>query len=76
LRLCNLQKRRLQRNLITIFHYLKDASIKDEERLFIRECSNRRRAAFHYLKEDYMKVEDRLFSRVCIVIVQMEMFLN
>lgn len=40
LRLLSMEKRRLQENLIAAFWYIKGAYSKDEEGLFIRECSD------------------------------------
>ncbi|PKU43701.1 hypothetical protein llap_6005 [Limosa lapponica baueri] len=41
--LFNLEKRRLQRDLITAFQYLKGAHGRDGEGLFMKECSDRMR---------------------------------
>ncbi|KAK4814671.1 hypothetical protein QYF61_024978 [Mycteria americana] len=52
-------KRRLQIDLITAFQYLKGASRKDGEGLFIRECSDRTRGDGFKLKEGRFRLDIR-----------------
>ncbi|KFV58812.1 hypothetical protein N341_11645, partial [Tyto alba] len=58
-RLRELEKRRLQGDLISAFQYLKVAYRKDEEGLFIRECRNRMRVNGFKLKDGRFKLDIR-----------------
>ncbi|PKU47383.1 hypothetical protein llap_2285 [Limosa lapponica baueri] len=55
----SLENRRLQRDLIMAFQYLKGAYRRDEEGLFTRECSDRTRGNGFKLKEDRFKLDIR-----------------
>ncbi|KAK4816266.1 LOW QUALITY PROTEIN: hypothetical protein QYF61_014338 [Mycteria americana] len=57
--LFSLEKRRLWRNLIATFQYLKGAYRKDGEGHFIRECSDRTRGNGFKLKEGRFKLDIR-----------------
>ena len=56
--LFSLEKRRLQRDLIATFQYLKGVYRKDGEKLFVRACRNRNS---FILKESRFRL-DRLYS--------------
>jgi len=57
--LFNLEKRRLQGDLIADFQYLEGAYKKDEDRLFIRACCNRTRGNGFKLKEGRYRLDIR-----------------
>ncbi|GAB0204722.1 triadin [Grus japonensis] len=59
LRLFSLEKRRLWRDLIVAYQFLKGAYRKDGEGLFIRECSDRTRVNGFKLKEDQFRLDVR-----------------
>ncbi|KAK4815604.1 LOW QUALITY PROTEIN: hypothetical protein QYF61_004819 [Mycteria americana] len=59
LRLCSLEKRRIQGDLIAAFQCLKGAYMKDGEGLFIRECSGRTRGRGFKLKEGRFRLDVR-----------------
>ena len=55
----SLEKRRLWRDLIAAFQYLKGGYRKDGEGLFIRECTDRTRSNGFKLKEDRFRSDIR-----------------
>ncbi|KAK4826898.1 hypothetical protein QYF61_012253 [Mycteria americana] len=57
--LFNLEKRRLQADLIAAFQYLKGAYKKDGDRLFNRACSNRTRGNVFKVKEGRFRLDIR-----------------
>ncbi|KFW01296.1 hypothetical protein N327_13807, partial [Fulmarus glacialis] len=57
--LCSLEKRRLQRDLIAAFQYLKGAYEKDGDRLFNRACCNRTKGNGFILKEGRFRLDIR-----------------
>ena len=57
--LLSLEKRRIQRDLIAAFQYLKGAYRKAGEGLFIRACSNRTRGKVFKLEEGRFKLDTR-----------------
>ena len=57
--LFSLEKRRIQRDLIAAFQYLKGAYRKAGEGLFIRACSNRTRGKVFKLEEGRFKLDTR-----------------
>ncbi|KAK4827175.1 hypothetical protein QYF61_015137 [Mycteria americana] len=54
-----LGKRRLQGDIIAVFHYLKEAYKKDGGRLFTKDCSDRTRGSGFKLKEDRFRLDIR-----------------
>ncbi|PKU46444.1 coiled-coil domain-containing protein 66 [Limosa lapponica baueri] len=57
--LFNLEKRRLQGDLLAAFQYLKGAYKKDKDRLFSRACCNRTRSNGFKLKEGRFRLDTR-----------------
>jgi len=57
--LLSLEKRRLQGDLITAFHYLKGAYRKDGENIFSRACCDRTRSNGFKLREGRFRLDIR-----------------
>jgi len=55
--LFSLEKRRLRRNLVVVFHYLKGASKKDRDRLFSRACCDKTRGSGFKLKDSRFSLD-------------------
>jgi len=58
--LFSLEKRRLQRGLVTAFQYLKGAYKKDEDRPFSRACCDRTRGNGFKLREGRFRLDIRM----------------
>jgi len=57
--LFSLEKRRLWEDLIVVFHYLKGARRKEEDRLFSKTCCDRARSKGFILREGRFRLARR-----------------